>query len=77
MAATPAARDRDVRARVVPPRGPIRLVVPGDADHPGDAADIRWSRVKAARARVAAGFYDRPDVRDRLLDAILDELTDR
>ncbi len=39
-------------------------------------AGVRWSRVKAARARIAAGFYDRADVREKLLDAILDELTD-
>ena len=37
---------------------------------------VRWSRVKAARARIAAGFYDRADVREQLLDALLDELTD-
>jgi hypothetical protein len=38
---------------------------------------VRWSRVKAARARIAAGFYDRADVREKLLEAILEELTDR
>jgi hypothetical protein len=40
-------------------------------------AGVRWSRVKAARARIAAGFYDRDDVREKLLNAILDELTER
>jgi len=39
--------------------------------------DVRWSRVEAARARITAGFYGRADVRERLLDAILDDLTDR
>jgi hypothetical protein len=38
---------------------------------------LRWSRVQAARARIAAGFYDRDDVREKLLNAVLDELTDR
>jgi hypothetical protein len=33
--------------------------------------------VKAARARIAAGFYDRADVREKLREAILEELTDR
>ena len=58
-------------------RGHIRLVtVTGGKRSPGEAG-VRWSRVKAARARVAAGFYDRADVREKLLGAILDELTDR
>jgi len=57
-------------------RGRIRLVTITDENHSGGAACVRWSRVKAARARIAAGFYDRADVREKLLDAILDELTD-
>jgi anti-sigma28 factor (negative regulator of flagellin synthesis) len=58
-------------------RGRIRLVTStGEKSSPGEA-DVRWSRVEAARARIAAGFYDRADVREKLLDAILDELTDR
>ena len=57
--------------------GRIRLAaVPGGKRSRGDAG-VRWSRVKAARARIAAGFYDRVDVREKLLDAILEELTDR
>ena len=39
-------------------------------------AGVRWSRVKAARARIAAGFYDRDDVREELLNAIMDELAE-
>jgi hypothetical protein len=58
-------------------RGRVRLVpVTGGKSSRGEA-DVRWSRVRAARARIAAGFYDRADVREKLLDAILAELTDR
>ena len=32
---------------------------------------VRWSRVRTAQARIAAGFYDRDDVRSRLADAVL------
>jgi hypothetical protein len=35
----------------------------------------RWWRVKKARARIARRFYDREEVREKVLDAILDELT--
>ena len=56
--------------------GRIRLVaIPGGKRSRGEAG-VRWSRVEAARARIAAGFYDRVDVREQLLDAILEEVTD-
>jgi len=42
-----------------------------------EAGGTRWSRVERARARIAARFYDRDDVREKLLDAILDELMHR
>lgn len=58
-------------------RGCIRLVSITDEKHSGGEACVRWSRVRAARARIAAGFYDRADVREKLLDTILDELTDQ
>lgn len=58
-------------------RGRIRLVTTTDGKRPGGQAGVRWSRVRAARARIAAGFYDRADVREKLLDALLDELTER
>jgi hypothetical protein len=58
-------------------RGCIRLVSITGEEHSRGEAGVRWSRVGAARARIAAGFYDRADVREKLLDAILDELTDR
>jgi hypothetical protein len=35
---------------------------------------IRWTRVMTAQARLAVGFYDRPDVLARLADAVLEEL---
>ncbi|MGH7742378.1 MAG: hypothetical protein ACRENS_10190 [Candidatus Eiseniibacteriota bacterium] len=35
---------------------------------------IRWARVATAQARIAADFYQRRDVRDRLIDALMDEL---
>jgi hypothetical protein len=57
-----AAR-RDVTARATSPI-PLRPV----------PAPIRWSRVATAQARIAADFYRRRDVSDRLLDALLDEL---
>lgn len=50
----------------------LRLVVP-----PATSAipePIRWSRIRTARARVAAGYYDRADVLDRLAQAVLEEI---
>lgn len=35
---------------------------------------IRPARVLAARARIASGHYDQPDVKDFLLDALLEAL---
>ena len=35
---------------------------------------VRWSRVKTARERIAAEYYERGDVKDRLLSALLQEL---
>lgn len=35
---------------------------------------IRPSRVLAARARIASGHYDRPEVKDFLLEALLQAL---
>lgn len=39
-----------------------------------DSGGVRWARVNAVRARIAAGYYDRENVRERVLDALLDEL---
>jgi hypothetical protein len=57
--------------------GRLRLVTGTGGTRSGAEPDVRWSRVQAARARIASGFYGRADVREKLLDAILDELTDR
>lgn len=35
---------------------------------------IRWSKILSARARIAAGYYERDEVQDRLVDAVLQEL---
>ncbi|MBI5709967.1 MAG: hypothetical protein HZC42_06630 [Candidatus Eisenbacteria bacterium] len=37
-------------------------------------ARVRWARVETARARIAAGYYDRAEIRERLADAVLEEL---
>jgi len=58
-------------------RGRLQLVSVAGGERSRSQAGVRWSRVKAARARIAAGFYDRADVREKLLEAILEELTDR
>ncbi len=56
----PQSRSRDV----ADPR-----IVPVDV-----TGGVRASRVERARARIAARFYDRADVRERVLDAVMDEL---
>jgi hypothetical protein len=35
---------------------------------------LRPGRVLAARARIASGYYERPEVKDFLLEALLQEL---
>lgn len=35
---------------------------------------VRWNKVRNARARAAAGYYDRPEVRERVVEALLREL---
>lgn len=35
---------------------------------------VRWDRVRNARARITAGYYDRPEVLERVLTAVLDEI---
>ncbi len=41
------------------------------------AMRVRWSRVASAQVRIAADFYDRGEVRDRLVEALLAELKQR
>ena len=40
------------------------------------APGIRDQRVRAARVRIASGFYEREDVQERLVDAVLEDLLD-
>jgi len=58
----------------------LRLVTPegvGAAIPARQGATIRWSKVRTAQARIAAGFYDRDEVREDVMDALLDELQPR
>ena len=55
----------------VPARGRREL-----ASVPGLDA-IRWSRVMTAQARIAVGYYERADVQDLVVSAVLSELKDR
>ena len=61
-------------ARAASRRASPRLrVVKGGRAGEHDAS-VRWERVRSARTRISAGYYDRPDVRDRVLTAVLDEI---
>ena len=40
-------------------------------------APVRWPRVLTARARIAAGYYDRSDVQALVVSAVLGELRPR
>lgn len=62
----PASAPPDALGRVVPPQ--LSLV-----PRPGEEA-VRWPRVTTARARIAAGYYERPEVMTRLADALLKEI---
>ena len=55
-------------------RGQVQLVPVTGGSRRRSTGEVRWSRVKTARARIAAGFYDRESVRRKLVDAVLDEL---
>ena len=35
---------------------------------------IRWTKVMTAQARIATGYYDRKDVKEMVLEAVLKEL---
>lgn len=54
-------------------KAPPRLSVVKGGRAPGSDAGVRLDRVRNARARIASGYYDQPDVRDRVLSAVLDE----
>jgi hypothetical protein len=40
------------------------------------APTIRDQRIRAARVRIASGFYERHDVQEQLVDAVLEDLQD-
>lgn len=44
-------------------------ITPGDIEA---VSDVRQARIDAVRQRVAEGFYDRPEVREAIADAVLD-----
>lgn len=41
------------------------------------AGVVRLARVAEARRRIASGWYDRAEVRDRLVEAVLSEIRGR
>jgi hypothetical protein len=55
-------------------RRPSRSEGPSQWSALRDAERIRWSRVLSAQARIAADYYDRDDVKEFLVDAVIDEL---
>lgn len=61
------------RRRRTPDSNPAPLratrTVPQLSLVPGRA--LRWAKIRNVRARIAAGYYDREDVRSRLADAVL------
>lgn len=40
----------------------------------GDPSVVRLSRVRSALKRIESGYYDRDEVRDRLVSAVLGEI---
>jgi hypothetical protein len=50
------------RARIVP------------LSRAGRPVAVRWSKVSVAQRRIAAGHYDRDEVREKLVDEVLREL---
>ena len=44
---------------------------------PIEDAGIRWDKVRNAQARIAVGYYDRDDVKRRILDVVVRELSRR
>ena len=67
MPITTRRRRRSTRVRPVP-----RAV---DREQSADVVDL--TRVVEARRRIAAGWYDRTDVRRSLVEAVLQEIRNR
>ena len=51
---------------------PIGAEAPWNAQR--DPERVRWARVMSAQARMAVGYYDREDVNEFLVDAVMEEL---
>jgi hypothetical protein len=66
MTATPRPDSKRRRTSATPASAPTRI-----------CEFVRWPHIATARARVAAGWYDRDEVKSRLVDALLDELKRR
>ena len=47
-------------------RVPLTLVAP---------RNVRWMRVRTAQVRIDAGYYEREDVQDLVVNALLNELS--
>jgi len=59
------------RANAEPKR---RIASSADASAPAPARILRLSKVDAVRRRIANGYYDRDEVRDRLAHAVLEAI---
>lgn len=55
----------------------LRVIPGGAPDAASGGQGVRWELVRNARARAAVGYYDRPDVQERVLEAVLRELKRR
>ena len=66
----PTAHERPQRRAAA--RTPLARAV-GDAN----ARVVDLTRVAKARRRIASGWYDRSDVRDSLVEAVLEEMRGR
>ena len=64
MAATQTKSRKTARSRA-------RIVPLNRASRP---VAVRWSKVSVAQRRIAAGHYDRDEVREKLVDEVLREL---
>ena len=68
----PHARNRK---RDSQPKSPLSFMERRPAVRGGD--EVRGSRVMTAQARISAGYYERADVQDLVVTAVLNELRRR
>ena len=81
-AEVPEKRSEEVRKRRQAPKAGDTVEISKQArtlgssnitpDDLGAISDVRQARIDAVRQRVAEGFYDRPEVREAVADAVLD-----